>query len=214
MSHHTESIANGTFNEKHSLTLRVWHWLTFVTMTASLVMVLLASTMFRTRDNISLVQEQLEHKGATVTSDQARSVAHEYSDKLWMAHKWIGYGLCFLLLSRVIIEVAQPSDEKFRTRIKKALGATNDSDRNHYLSVKRGYLVFYLLFLIMALTGLGLAFEDVPWLDSVHRPIKNIHEFVQYLIYAYIVVHLVGVVRADTGKYQGLISGMIHGKAR
>src|SRR5450631_2570647 len=92
------------FNERHSLAIRIWHWVTFITIASTLVLVLLGSTMFRINDNISLVQEQLERKGVSVTKDQARSVAHEYSDKVWMAHKFVGYALCFLLLSRFIIE--------------------------------------------------------------------------------------------------------------
>jgi cytochrome b561 len=206
-----------TFNEGHSLAIRIWHWLTFVTIATSLVLVLLGSTMFRTWDNIGLVREQLERKGAIVTKDQARSVAHEYSDKLWMAHKYVGYGLCFLLLSRFVIEAVQPSEEKLRKRIKQVLGiqtsALNEKEeRRHYLFVKEGYLIFYILFLVMALTGLGLAFEDSPMLEDIQDPIKKIHSFVQYFIYAYILVHLIGVIRADAGKYPGLVSGMIHGR--
>src|SRR5258708_4403126 len=102
----------GAFHEKHSLAIRIWHWTTFITITSSLVLVLLGSTMFRTGDNISLVREQLERKGAVVTQD----------------------------------------------------------------------------------------------------PIKDVHSIVQYLLYTYILVHLIGVVRADIGKYRGIVSGMIHGK--
>lgn len=205
------------FTEKHSLAIRLWHWVTVVTMAASLILVLLASTMFGTRDNMGMVQEQLERKGAIVTPDQARAVAHEYSDKLWMAHKWVGYGLCFLLLARVVIEVFVSRDEKLWGRIKRVMGIKPSngyvkSDQRHYLFIKEGYLVFYVLFLIMALTGLGLAYEEVPLFDTYHRPIKKVHEFVQYLVYAYLVVHLIGVIRADVGKYPGIISGMINGK--
>jgi cytochrome b len=64
----------------------------------------------------------------------------------------------------------------------------------------------------MALTGLGLAFEHSPLLEDIQDPIKEVHSIVQYLIYTYLLVHLVGVIRADTGKYQGIVSGMIHGK--
>lgn len=207
-----------TFNEKRSLAIRIWHWITFVTIASSLILVLLGSTMFKTKENISMVQEQLERKGATVTKDQARAVAHEYSDKLWMAHKYVGYGLCFLLLSRIIIEVAQPGDEKLRTKIKRAIGYKTDDiiekrERRHYIFVKEGYVVFYLLFFVMGLTGLGLAFEDTPWLEgSIHEYIKKVHETVQYGIYAYILVHLVGVISTDIGKYPGVVSGMIHGR--
>jgi len=60
------------------------------------------------------VQESLQEKGATVSKDQARAVAHEFSDKLWDLHKWIGFILCALLLSRLIIEITQPGEEKLK----------------------------------------------------------------------------------------------------
>jgi Ni/Fe-hydrogenase 1 B-type cytochrome subunit len=92
------------FNEKHFLAIRIWHWTTFLVMSASLITVLLASTMFSTKSNLSMITEQIQKKGGVVTPVQARAVAHEYSDKLWMVHKYIGYGLCFLLLCRIFIE--------------------------------------------------------------------------------------------------------------
>ena len=166
-----------------------------------------------------MVIEQLERKGATVTKDQARAVAHEYSDKIWMLHKYVGYGLCFLLLCRVVIEVTQANEEKTTTKLKRALGfdAKTDSEqeeKKHYLFVKRGYLLFYLLFFIMALTGLGLAYEDLQILDPIHDSLKNLHKYTQYTIYVYILVHLIGVIRVDVGEHRGIISGMIHGKKR
>jgi len=204
-------------NEKHSLAIRLWHWITFLSITASLVTVLLGSTLFKTKDNVSVVQNQLQEKGAIVTKDQAWAVAHEFSDKLWDTHKFIGYFLSFLLLSRFLIEIAQPQDEKLKARIKNALGfKTNSPDeikgQKHYLLVMRGHLVFYLIFLIMALTGLGLAFEDAPVLKDLHKSIKSVHSFVQYFVYGYILLHLIGVVRSDLGKSKGIVSGMINGK--
>ncbi len=35
--------------------------------------------------------------------------------------------------------------------------------------------------------------------------------FIQYLIYAFIFFHLVGVITANIGKYKGMVSGMING---
>jgi Ni/Fe-hydrogenase 1 B-type cytochrome subunit len=207
------------FNDFHSLAIRIWHWTFFVVLTASLVCVLFGSTAFKTKDNIALVQNQLKEKGAIVTKDQARAVAHEYSDKLWNLHKYFGYVLCGLLLCRIIIEIAQPSDENFKVKIKRTLGfkpviEEEKTERRHYLRVKTVYLIFYLLILTQALTGLGLAFEDSPILKDIQKPIKNVHAFVQYFIYGFILIHLIGVINADIGKYNGLISGMVHGKKR
>jgi len=208
-----------SFNENHSLAIRIWHWVTSLTIIFTIVLVLMGTFMFKTRDNIPMVQEQLEHKGVTVTKDQARSVTHEYSDKIWMLHKYVGYGLSFLLLCRIILEATQPGEEKFKTKIKNALGfqaktESEKADRKLYLFVKRGYLLFYLTFLVMVLTGLVLAFEDVKFLDPIHRLSKEVHEYTQYLIYTYILVHLIGVVREEIGKYPGIISSMVHGKKK
>jgi cytochrome b561 len=122
-----------------------------------------------------------------------------------------------LLLSRILIEIAQPGEEKLGGKIRRALGFKSGDpgevkERRHYIQVKGGYIAFYILILVMALTGLVLAFEDVAMLKGIQRPVKQVHGFVQYFIYGYILIHLVGVIRADLGKYRGLVSGMIHGK--
>jgi Ni/Fe-hydrogenase 1 B-type cytochrome subunit len=216
MSVQIQTIPSLFKNQKNSLAIRIWHWLIFVGFTASLVTVLFASTMFKTKPNINTVIEGVAHKGGVVTEEQAWSVAHAYSDKLWDTHKIIGFVLCFLLLSRVIIELFQHTHEKLKFRIQTALNfhpkeEKDILDRNHYILVKRGYLVFYFLFLIMALTGLVLAFEDIEWLKPIHKTASSIHSFVQYGIYAYILVHLIGVVRADIYQTRGIVSGMING---
>jgi len=209
----TRTDAFIAFNDAHSLALRIWHWTTFAVITTSIVLVLMGTFMFKTRDNVGMVQEQLEHKGATVTKDQARSVAHEYSDKIWMTHKFVGYGLCFLLLSRILLEAAQPGEEKYRAKLKRAL-MFQSADAKHYRLVKQGYLLFYFLFFVMAATGLVLAFEDVAFLDPIHEPMGKLHEFTQYGIYAFILIHLTGVVRAEIGSHDGVVSAMFHGKKR
>jgi cytochrome b561 len=222
-------MSPSTFNQPHSLAIRIWHWTFFVCIAATLVTVLLASTFFRTRNTISMVQEQLQQKGVVVNQDQARAVAHEYNDKLWDIHRVIGYVLSALLLSRFLIELAQPREEKLIPRLKIAMGhrpevaegqgqrehyAEEQARRRHFVSVKTSYLIFYLIFLLMALTGLVLAFEDVAFLKGVHNLAKQVHSFLQYLIYVFILIHLIGVTRADLGRDPGLVSGMIHGKKR
>jgi Ni/Fe-hydrogenase 1 B-type cytochrome subunit len=208
-----------SFNEAHSAGIRIWHWTFFIVITGSLLTVLLASTTFRTRNTTAMVQHQLQEKSVSVTTDQARAVAHEFNDKIWDLHRIFGYVLSTLVLIRILLEIVQPGEEKLGRKIRRAVGfqpATREEnkDRRHYLGVKLGYLVFYSLILLMALTGLGLAFEDVPVLKTFHQPIKSMHAFLQYLIYGYILVHLGGVFVADLRRHKGLVSGMIHGQKR
>jgi Ni/Fe-hydrogenase 1 B-type cytochrome subunit len=214
------TIANPTqpslFRTSYSASIRIWHWLVGLLFVASITMVLLASTVFTMSGNTPMVQEQVQQKGGTVTPQQAKAVAHEYSDKLWMLHKYIGFGLCFLLLCRMFIEAGHSTEKRLGTKIKNALrlqvaGGWAAQDRKHYLWVKWGYVFFYLCFLLMALSGLGLAFEDLPFLRNNHDIFEGTHSFVQWLVYAYILAHIAGVIRSDMTDNKGLVSRMING---
>jgi Ni/Fe-hydrogenase 1 B-type cytochrome subunit len=211
-----EAIAS-YFIQPHSVMIRIWHWLTFFLITGAIITVAVNSFLMNPRENIALVQEQLKSRGATVTEEQAFAVSHEYEDKIWGIHKWIGYGLAILLLSRIVIELAQPGEEKLRFRIKHALGFYRKKEGDtpeykHYLTVKTGYLAFYILLACMAFTGLCMAFGrqlGIP--RELYGTIKEIHSFGQYCMYAFVLVHLCGVIVAENRKSAGIVSGMING---
>jgi Ni,Fe-hydrogenase I cytochrome b subunit len=213
----SQSIQSSLFIQKHSKFIRIWHWLTFLVLTFSMITVLFASTLLEPRDNIGLVKNQLKEKGAIVTEDQAWGVSHAFEDKMWDLHKYLGLGLAFLLLSRMFIEFSLSSEEKLQTKIKNALllykqAGLDKNENRHYLIVKWSYLLFYLLLLFMSVTGLALAFGfELGLSRQIHHFIKEIHGFGQYLIYTFVFLHLCGVVIADIGKSKGIVSGMIHG---
>jgi cytochrome b len=155
----------------------------------------------------------------TISQDQARGVAHAFNDRLWDWHTYVGYIICGFLIARILIELTLSKEERLATKIKKALtikrSFTGDNESQiHYLQVKWSYVVFYCLIMVMALTGLCLAFDDLSLFRGIRGPARQIHSITQYLIYGFIVLHLGGVILADLGKYQGLVSGMIHGKKR
>ncbi len=207
------TVQTSLFNHHNPAIIRIWHWLTVLFFFASISTVLLHSTLFETRDNIGMVQEQVAEKGGTINAEQAKAVAHEFSDKLWMAHKFIGFGIVFLFLWRIVAEVVVSKESKLSSKIKFALKLPlSNEERKHYLLVKYSYSIFYLLLFLMSVTGLILAFEEVELFDKIHRPVKQFHGFLQYTFYLFIGLHLVGVVKAELTKYAGIVSGMIHGK--
>jgi len=205
------------FIQKHSVSIRIWHWLVFVVISFLIITVLFNSTLFNPRANISMVKKSLQEKNVVVTDEQARAVAHDYEDKLWDLHKYLGFGLIFLYLSRVVIEIVLSKEEKARTKIKNAfaLYKENPSDKKtlkHYIAVRYTYLAFYLLVLYMGITGFLLAFgSNLELSRETHHFIKEVHGFGQYLMYAFIVVHIGGVIIADIKHSKGLISGMVNG---
>jgi len=88
----------------------------------------------------------------------------------------------------------------------------NKAEYKHYLNVKKVYTLFYLILLLMALTGLGLAFgRDLGFTRPIHNAVKTIHSILQYCMYAFVLIHLVGVVIAENTKDKGIVSGMING---
>jgi Ni/Fe-hydrogenase 1 B-type cytochrome subunit len=205
-------------NGPHSAAIRLWHWSLVLFVSATFATVLLASTIFRTRNTVAMVRDELMQNGVTINAGQARAVAHAYSDKLWDLHKWLGFGICLLVLARIIIEMTQPQEERLAGQLKKALqlkpaNRQTKMELQQYIQVKRIYLVFYLALFLMALTGLGLAFEDIPFLRTWHSAIKQLHGFLQWVIYGFVLIHLAGVILADLGKQKGIVSGMIHGKS-
>ena len=207
------STQTSLFSQPKPAIIRIWHWLTALFFFASIGTVLLNSTLFKTKDNIAMVQEQVTQKGGTINAEQAKAVAHEYSDKLWMAHKFIGFGIVFLFLLRIVAEVVVSKENKLISKVKSALTlpVTNE-ERKHYLLVKYSYTIFYLLLFLMSITGLILAFEDVELFSKIHKPVKQFHGFLQYTFYAFIGLHIIGVVKAELTDYAGIVSGMIHGK--
>ena len=160
-----------------------------------------------------MVQVKVKEKGGNITLDQAKNVAHEYSDKLWNVHKFIGFGLVFLMVWRIIAEFIIARDKKWASRIKVANSLPDDTyDKSHYIMVQYSYLIFYVLFFIMASTGLVLAFEDVEALKSFHKLAKDIHNLTQWGLYGFMTFHIAGVLLAELGEQNGIVSAMINGK--
>jgi len=219
MTQQINSTAKETsiFIQKNSAAVRIWHWLIFLIVISLIVTVLLESTVLNQRKNAPEVQTILKEKGVEVNNNQAFAVSHLYGEKMWNIHKLLGYGLAFLFLSRIVIEFTLSKEEKNQTRIKKALflykqPGQDKKEIKHYLLVKGSYMLFFLLLFIIVTTGLIISFgADLGLSVPVRHTIMGVHGFVQYLIYAFIIVHLVGVIRSDIGNYKGMVSRMING---
>jgi len=208
-----------TFNLPHSRLIRIWHWLTFLVMVFSLFSVLIGNVILKPNVISPMVQENLQHSGVQISEKQAHGVAHEIKDIIWTWHKIIGYGLGLLLIFRFFIEFAQSKEERMAVRIQNAKIGLKDpsldtNDLKHFIWVNRAYVLFFLLLSFMAITGLGMAYEDdVPWLDHIKKLNHNLHGLGQYAMYAYLLIHVTGVVISDMTKHKGLVSGMINGNS-
>jgi Ni/Fe-hydrogenase 1 B-type cytochrome subunit len=202
--------------KKNSASLRLWHWMTVLVISGSLLTVLINSTITDKHAITTLVKEKIQDSKG-VDNDINRSVAGALEDQVWAVHTYFGYGLAVLLLFRIVLEFSQLADQKFLRTLKVAnqkfrQRKQNRQDALHELTVKIIYVVFYCLLLIMIVTGLGLAFDDdFSFLRSIHRPVKNIHGFCMYLILGFIILHITGVFLAERKDGAGMVSDMING---
>jgi Ni/Fe-hydrogenase 1 B-type cytochrome subunit len=202
--------------KKNSAPLRLWHWANTIVISGSLITVLINSTITNTGQVSTLIKDQVQKSGVSLTDAQARAGAHALSDKVWDIHVYFGYCLAGLLLFRLVLEFFQLADQKFIRRLKSAykqfiVTKKNREIARHELTVKIIYAKFYILLIVQVITGLCLAFEDIAFLKPYRHSIKSLHGFCMYLFLAFIVVHIAGVFLAERKGSKGIVSDMING---
>jgi Ni/Fe-hydrogenase 1 B-type cytochrome subunit len=203
--------------KSYSSSLRLWHWMNTIVISGSLITVLINSTITDDRTTSDLMKSELQKSGANITAEQARDVAHALSDSVWGVHIYFGYALTALLLFRLILEFFQITDQKFIRKLKQAYRQYNTIKNNrktvrNELTVKAIYALFYVVVIIMVVTGLFLAFEDaLAAYKSIRHSVKEVHGFCMYIVLIFIIVHIAGVYLAERKDGKGLVSDMING---
>ncbi len=212
------NLPEPTFKGKHSISMRLWHWSTVLTISGSLLTVLLAKTLLNTKANVALVQDNLQKNNITITSDQAKAVAHDFNDLAWTWHIYFGYVLAALFGFRLLFEFFQPKNQKVIPLLKNGLRylkqtGINKKTGQHYIFVRFTYVVLYIVLGLQAITGLFMVYsDDVESLKVWRHNAKDVHNVLMWVIISYIVIHLGGVVMAELSKkYKGIVSQMING---
>ncbi|MBC7418619.1 MAG: cytochrome b/b6 domain-containing protein [Pedobacter sp.] len=200
--------------KKYDLKIRIWHWLSALVITGSLLTVLINSTLLD-RSQTPSVQKELQNAGVHLNAEQARAATHGLEDQVWGIHIYFGYALALLFAFRLISEAFLPKEKKLLFKIKEAYRLYRGSplvNLRHNFFVKVIYAMFYLLLLTMVCTGLSLAFQDELGISrGIGHSIKEVHGFCMYLVLGYVVIHIIGVVFAESKDDKGIVSEMING---
>ncbi|GAB2976080.1 hypothetical protein GCM10027049_08520 [Mucilaginibacter puniceus] len=212
-----QDILHPVKTKKYSSSLRFWHWANALIISGSLLTVLLNSTVLDDHNTAGFMKESFLKAGANLTDKQTNSVAHALSDSVWGIHIYFGYALTSLLLFRIILEFFQLADQKFIRVFKSTYQHYIKTKKQrelarHDLVVKTIYALFYIVLILLSVTGLFLAFEDFfePY-KAYRHSIKEFHGFCMYLVLAFIAVHLIGVFLAERKDSKGIVSDMING---
>ncbi|MCJ8209793.1 cytochrome b/b6 domain-containing protein [Mucilaginibacter sp. RS28] len=201
----------------YPLGIRLWHWLNALVLSGSLITVLINSTLLDRQSASSLIMSVETKGGAAVTADMAKNIAHELEDSVWDVHAYIGLALVALLIFRIIYELVQPVSQSLFKRISLAKLAMKGSGEERQLAkhdyfVKLIYVLFYIVLLVMSVTGTALFFKrNIGLSKAFSHQIKEIHGACMYAVIAFIIVHIVGVVLAERKESKGIVSDMING---
>jgi cytochrome b561 len=207
--------------QDYSAPLRAWHWGNALLVSGQLLTILFQRVIVNARSAVPEFQETLGRENIALSEKQARSLTHIISERIWEWHIYLGLALAAFWLVRVILELRGPSSMRFSARLLEVarryrLAAPADkSDAGSALFAKSTYALFYVLLTIMVITGLVLTWaNDFAFLESMKHTAEEVHNVTMYLIIAFFVVHVVGVVWSELTKSPGLTSKMIGGPAR
>ena len=195
--------------------LRFWHWANTLLISLQLMTILFQKVIVKSRSAVT----ELQSSGKNVSVPQARELAHIISDRIWAWHIYFGWTLVALWVLRLGLQLTGPSELRFSARLLEVLRRyrlappADKGKAGKILFAKTTYALFYLFITIMVATGLILIYEDVSWLKGIRHLAEETHNVTMFLIIGFIVLHVVGVVWAESKEDHGLISRMVGGEA-
>ena len=194
--------------------LRLWHWANALLISLQLMTILFQKVIVQSRSAV----KELQASSKDVSVPQARELAHIISERIWAWHIYFGWALVALWVLRLGLQLTGPSELRFSARLLEVLRRyrlappADKSKAGKILFAKTTYALFYLFLTIMVVTGLMLIYEDVSWLKGIHHLAEETHNVMMFLIIGFIVLHVVGVVWAESKEDHGLTSRMIGGE--
>jgi len=202
-----------SLREYRPLSLRIWHWLNAIAIIGLLLTVLLRKTLLSWKTNSAVISSKLEAAGQAITPELAKEIAVSIRNPLWDIHIYLGYLLGALLLGRILI-IIFVEKKCLLTSVLQSLknGAIYKTNTRHYYMVKALYALFYIMTLLMVVTGFLLVFKESLSLEkSMSSFLKETHEIAMWFFVAFVAGHIIGLVVAEQGDDAGLVSDMISG---
>ncbi len=206
------------FKDKRSVNLRVWHWLSAISIFGLIITYILRKTFLNYKENALIIQNKMAEIGVILEDEKAKEIAKIFRDNMWQWHYYIGFVFAALLVYRLWAFMSHK--DKFPTckakwatnELKSASDDTSKKCLKEFVKVKYAHAVFYTVAIYEAMSGLVMYFHDALGIkkEGLHT-IKELHEWAFWFFAAFIVGHIVGVIKAELTTDKGLIAEMVSG---
>lgn len=177
-----------------SSSFRIWHWLQVVLMFGMFITVLLRTTVMHKEQIGGIVQSKLAEIGTVITDEQAVLIGKAVRSPMWDWHIYMGIALALLLVWRMAMV------------LKNGFGFDNNPAMQ---KVYRLYKAFYAVLAAMSLSGLVLYWKLA---GEAKATVETVHMVLGWSLFAFMAVHIIGVVLAEKSDQKGLVSRMINGR--
>lgn len=188
------------FKKEQSLGIRIWHWGNSAAIFLLFLTVFLRKVVFG-KESQNIIMAKTQEMGILLTEPQSKDLIRAIRHDMWQWHPVIGFVAIGFLVFRVVIYFQNKS---------KTLDVSNKPLM--YKIVKKSHALFYVLLGVMGITGGALYWEKTLQLsEGLTHKIEEFHEALMWFFILFVIVHILGVIKAELGEDKGLISDMING---
>lgn len=188
-------------HRNYSTIYRIIHWSIAFCMLFLLLTIFLRLTWMNKVNVSNIIQDFLAESNLKMSEDDSITLAKQIRRPMWVWHIYIGYVLVGLYVVRLILPLF--GEMKFPNPFLKGLNL-KEKFQNWV------YIVFYFCVAISLFTGLMIEFGP----ENMNELMEEIHVLSIYYLLAFIVLHFGGVLLAELGDQQGLVSRIISGKRK
>lgn len=177
-----------------SPSFRIWHWLNAIAIFGLFITVVLRESVMHKANIGTIVQTKMAELGTLISDEQAVVIGKAVRSPMWDWHIYLGIAVAVLLLWRLAMVV------------KNGFGFDDNPQMQKVYCL---YKAVYVLLAVMSISGLSLYLKLA---GGAKENVEMLHQYMGWGIFAFIVVHVVGVVLAEKTDQSGLVSRMINGK--
>jgi cytochrome b561 len=186
-------------NTNYSAVYRTIHWAIAISMLLLLGTIFLRMTWMNKNNVADIIQQYLTTTDQTLSDEQLITLAKQIRKPMWQWHIYLGYVLTGLFAIRFTLPLF--GEMKCRNPLDKALSFKEKFQL-------WTYIVFYCCIIVSLSTGLMIEFGP----KGLKEPMEEIHILSIYYFATYLVLHFGGILMAELGNQQGIVSRIISGE--